>query len=171
MLLSLNFILSDNIAIAALFWLICVSVCLSYPFIFSFCVSLVHFISNIKLVFIFKSSISVFQWVNLSYLYLLRLKICLLILFLVLLSQVGFFFPLCFLFFSFTAQFELTVLSLFLFTLSSTGFEVTYSISLLLVVWIVSKEEFGKHSEILNALHCIGLTAFSGILTPQWPGL
>lgn len=83
----------------------------------------------------------------------------------------GFFFPLCFLFFSFTAQFELTVLSLFLFTLSSTGFEVTYSISLLLVVWIVSKEEFGKHSEILNALHCIGLTAFSGILTPQWPGL
>lgn len=39
----------------------------------------------------------------------------------------------------FTALFELTMLPLFLFIFSSTDLEVTYSISLLIVVWIVSK--------------------------------
>lgn len=60
---------------------------------------------------------------------------------------------------------------LFLFIFPSTGLEVTYSISLLFMVWIVPRADFGKYSEALSTLPLVGLMAFSSVLTPQWLGL
>lgn len=73
-------------------------------------------------------------------------------------------FPFIFLFSA--ALFELTVLSLFLFIFHSTDLEVTYSICLLFIVWILSDADYGKHSQALNAPSSVGLMAFSSVLTP-----
>lgn len=74
-------------------------------------------------------------------------------------------------FLSSTALLEWTVLLLFLFLFPSTGLEVTYSISLVFMVWIVPRADFGKYSGALSTLPSVGLMAFSSVLTPQWLGL
>lgn len=59
----------------------------------------------------------------------------------------------------------------FFFFFPPTGLEVTYSISLLFMVWIVPRADFGRYSEALSMLPSVGLMAFSSVLIPQWLGL
>lgn len=72
-----------------------------------------------------------------------------------------------FLLLSSAGLFELTVLSLFLFIFYSTDSEVTHSICLLFIAWILSNADFGKHLPAPNVPPSVGLMASSSVLAPS----